>query len=203
MELIEKAKNYAEENVIEVLKEAFAKVYADGYRDGYKDREEEIPVDLRDNKTKFVDLGLPSGTLWSTDYEKEDSGILFLPYDKALKYNLPTEEQCKELLETCKWQGDFSSSGMSLYGVTCIGPNGNSIKFRTEGFQKDKLHVCFPSYGGGQAYYWIKDDGDSSEKKALRFHNLDSKKHPHMQLYHEITEMFSGYKLPIRLVKTK
>lgn len=34
IELNEKADIYAEENVITVLKEAFAKVYADGYRDG-------------------------------------------------------------------------------------------------------------------------------------------------------------------------
>ena len=71
IELKEKAGIYAEENVINVLKEAFAKVYADGYRDGYKDREDEIPVDIRGNKTEYVDLGLPSGTLWSTDYERD------------------------------------------------------------------------------------------------------------------------------------
>ena len=51
------------------MDKAIAQAYADGYRNGYKDREEEIPVDLRDNKTEYVDLGLPSGTLWSTDYE--------------------------------------------------------------------------------------------------------------------------------------
>lgn len=36
IELNEKAGIYAEEKVINILKEAFAKVYADGYRDGYK-----------------------------------------------------------------------------------------------------------------------------------------------------------------------
>ena len=55
-DLREKANNYAEENVINVLKEAFAKVYADGYREGYKDRDEEIPVDFHDGQTEFVDL---------------------------------------------------------------------------------------------------------------------------------------------------
>ena len=62
-ELKVKASNYAEENVLEVLKEAFAKVFADGYRDGYKDCKEEIPVDLSDDEVDYVDLGLPSGTL--------------------------------------------------------------------------------------------------------------------------------------------
>lgn len=42
IELNEKAGTYAKENVINVLKEAFAKVYADGYRDGYKDCQENV-----------------------------------------------------------------------------------------------------------------------------------------------------------------
>ena len=82
-ELREKANCYAEENVINVLKEAFAKVYADGYRDGYNDRDEMLSIDLRGYETEYVDLGLPSGTLWSTDYEKEDDKILYVPYQKA------------------------------------------------------------------------------------------------------------------------
>lgn len=50
VELKEKAINYAEENVINVLKEAFARVYADGYRDGYKDHKDEIlPLSQKQN----------------------------------------------------------------------------------------------------------------------------------------------------------
>ena len=56
-ELKVKANSYAEDNVINVLKEAFAKVYADGYCDGYKDRDKEIPVDLRTNQTKYGRIG--------------------------------------------------------------------------------------------------------------------------------------------------
>ena len=58
IELNKKAVIYAEENIINVLKEAFAKVYADGYRDGYKDCQEEIPVNLRESKTTYVDSSL-------------------------------------------------------------------------------------------------------------------------------------------------
>ena len=71
IELNEKADIYAEENVINVLKEAFAKVYADGYRDGYKDCLDHVSVNLRISNTEYVDLGLPSGTLWSADYERK------------------------------------------------------------------------------------------------------------------------------------
>ena len=73
------AANYSAGKANEAIDKAIAQAYADGYRDGYKDREEEIPVDLRDNKTEYVDLGLPSGTLWATDFEKEDSVIVIYP----------------------------------------------------------------------------------------------------------------------------
>ena len=69
MELREKAENYAVGKANAAMDKAIAQAYADGYRDGYKDREDEIPVDLRDNKMEFVDLGLPSGTLWAKEFE--------------------------------------------------------------------------------------------------------------------------------------
>ena len=92
IELQEKANGFAEENILEVLKEACSKVYAEGYRNGYKDRDAEISVDLRDNKTEYVDLGLPSGTLWAVDYEKEGNNNIYLPYDQAAQFGIPTEE---------------------------------------------------------------------------------------------------------------
>ena len=69
-ELKELSANYATEKTNEMMSQIVAQAFADGYRMGYKDREDEIPVDLRDGKTQFVDLGLPSGTLWSFDFEK-------------------------------------------------------------------------------------------------------------------------------------
>ena len=122
-ELKVKANSYIEDNVINVLKEAFAKVYADGYRQGYKDCKEDIPVDLRSDNTEFIDLGLPSGTLWSSSYEKIGEERLYLPYDKAKEMNIPTENQWMELRKECRWSIDSDK----LY---CIGPNGNSIHFR-------------------------------------------------------------------------
>lgn len=198
VELKEKANGYAEENVINVLKEAFAKVYADGYRDGYKDREEEIPVEFRTEKTVFIDLGLPSGTLWADNYEQRNGDILYLPYEKALNHTIPSEDQWNELIENCKWLGDYSSSGLSFYGVTCIGPNGNSIRFSSAGFVENEQVTGKPFYGGGSALFWLNSKTDGNEKKAIKVTGekgwIPEK---------EIVNMFSGYKLPIRLVKTK
>lgn len=200
IELKEKANNYAEENVMSVLKEAFAKVYADGYRDGYKDYQDEIPVDLRNNQTEFVDLGLPSGTLWAKDYEQSEGKTMYLPYCQANGMGIPTEELWNELLEHCKWQGIYSSTGVSFYGVSCIGPNGNVIKFRSKGFMKDNKVIDDIEYGGGQVYFWLLDNEvNNNHNKTIVTIERGLNRNPDKQ----ISKIFSGYKLPIRLVKTK
>ena len=192
IELNEKAVSYAEENVINVLKEAIAKVYADGYRDGYKDRESEIPMNLGKEQVEFVDLGLPSGTLWSADYEKFEGENIFAPYISAQEYNIPTEEQWNELVRHCRLQSNVSGTGTIFYGVTCIGPNGNSIKFRSRGYMKDEIHK------GGKTYFWIQNDAenDKHENKAICV-DKGIKREPSI----DIVQIFSGYKCPIRTVK--
>ena len=186
-ELREKTMCYAEENVINVLKEAFAKVYADGYRDGYTDREKEIPVNLRESKTTYVDLGLPSGTLWSADFEIDGEDVKYLAYDDAEKYDIPTKEQFNELLESCQWEFKYINSCSRKY--TCIGPNGNHIIFYSRGYKRAETKREFE-----KIFFWVKSDTDDSTKDAvyLYYHSGEIKK---------LTEMFSGNMLPLRLVK--
>lgn len=198
-ELTEVAAKYAAEKTNALITDAVAKAYTDGYRDGYKDKEEEISIDLRSNGTEYVDLGLPSGTLWAKDYEKgDDKKIVYLPYQKTVHMQLPTEEQWKELLEICEWYGDYSSSAYSFYGIKCIGPNGNSIKFSSKGYIKEENPIKVPKYGGGQVFFWLSDDKVHNEKKAIHISGGE-KRVPQK----EIANIFSGYKLPVRLVRTK
>ena len=197
-ELKEKANKYAEENVINVLKEAFAKVYADGYRDGYKDREEEIPVDMRDGKTEYVDLGLPSETLWSTNYETRDDQVVFLPFKETMSYALPSEDQWKELMSVCRWS--YRNVGNLLCEYKCIGPNGNSLSFFSQGMisADKKIYTKL-------LFFWLKDNGENVEKNSA-FANLSDKRDPHTYMYIPETKLkktFMGFKLPIRLVKNK
>ena len=77
MNILENAKKYAEGKANKAITKAIADAYVEGYKAGYKDREEEIPMDLRDNKTEYVDLGLPSGTLWASDYEKSNGEYIY------------------------------------------------------------------------------------------------------------------------------
>ena len=184
IELNEKAGVYAEKNVINVLKEAFAKVYADGYRDGYKDCQDEILVDLKSNQTGFVDLGLSSGTLWSSSYERIGEERLYLPYDKAREMNIPTEDQWRELRNECKW----SIESDKLY---CIGPNGNSIYFERTGYVTVKKNKKIVEW----SFFWIRnaDENGNECKSAKMSWRTDSD----VKCY----SIFRGYSLPIRLVR--
>ena len=68
----------------------------------------------------YVDLGLPSGTLWNDNNENE-----FYSYNDAIKQfgvNLPSINQLWELRNKCKW---VLQKNQHEYVVT--GPNGNSI----------------------------------------------------------------------------
>ena len=127
----------------------------------------EISVDLRDNKTEYVDLGLPSGTLWAVDYEKEGNDIFYLPYDKASQFDIPTEEQCNELLSLCRWE----SIGINSYSgkFDCVGPNGKIITFKSTGFYK----VDSKEYRQN-IYFWLKDQSENPDKAIafMRYYNF-------------------------------
>lgn len=193
VEISEKAGKYAEGKVNEVVNEVVARAYMDGFRDGYKTREEEIPVNLRDNKTEYVDLGLPSGTLWSTDYEKEGGEIIYLPYVLADNLSIPTEEQWNELFNICKWTtgGDNPFSNTITY-FCCIGPNGKSIRFTLSGYY-DTNKQC-----SKDVFFWNKDVECGNEKSmaCVRYNGI-------VVCMPSLCKIFSGYKLPVRLVKTK
>ncbi len=175
--------NYATEKTNEVMINTIAQAYADGYRKGYKDREDEIPVDLRDGNTEYIDLGLPSETLWSNDYEKMDEKTLFLTYEKAEEYSLPSVKQCEELFSKCRWTYTRTS------GFTCIGPNGNIIRFRHTGFMKIEGKII----RFDQCYMWLSFDDSGTTKKGMVQDGEVMK----------ISDVFMGYRLPVRLVKNK
>ena len=194
----ERAESYAAEKMNYLMAKAIAQAYADGYLDGYKERNSEsVKFDSIEGEICVHDLGLPSGTLWSLHYlENEDEEINYLPYAKAAKLGLPSKEQVNELIENCRWQGEFSSTGMSFYGAICIGANGEKISFDSSGYKEDEKTVGAPNYGGGSAYFWIHDEENGDEKNAVRIYYVENGK-PKL----EIVKIFSGYKLPVLIVR--
>ena len=100
----------------------------------------------------YVDLGLPSGTLWKSKNEK---GV-YKTYDEAMeqfKGKLPTREHWEELKGMCDWE-------LEDKGYKVTGPNGNSIFLPAAGHRGcdgsvEKVGSC--------GYYW------SSTSKGSEF----------------------------------
>lgn len=190
--------DYADKKSNELLINAIAHAYEDGYRDGYKARESELAVNLFDNSTEYVDLGLPSGTLWSKNYEKEGNELICLPYDAAKAYNIPTREQWDELYENCEWSFGYNYDNVSV--MFCTGPNGNNIQFTVFGIKQPggtilKWRHCI---------FWLKNkmavdlSKEGDEKNSYGYPN------DRVATFHaEVSELFSGYALPLRLVRGK
>lgn len=188
--LNDKALNYVAEKSNQIVNAAIAQAYIDGYRDGYKDREEEIPVSIYENKTEFVDLGLPSGTKWAKKFEQDGDEVRYLPYCDASTLSLPTEEQWNELLSFCRWKFTYVNDYSRKYD--CIGPNGKVITFKSYGFYKVDGIIEQEE----RIYFWLKDPSDEPDKKLVyMFYDRGQIK--------TISKSFMGFKYPVRLVQIK
>ena len=94
-------------------------------------------------KDGWVDLGLPSGTLWMK--KNEDGG--FYDYDQAISEfgdKLPAIELWEELRESCEWI--WKGNGRQV-----VGPSGESIFLPAAGY-----HRCHEDirYVGDEGCYW-------------------------------------------------
>lgn len=184
MDIKSKATEYVDDALLDSLREIVEKAYADGYAEGCEDSKSSVDVELDDDD--WVDLGLPSGTLWAADYVKDDEGdIIYLPYDQAVQYELPTEEQLEELHQEC----EISFSGGRE--VSVLGPNGKTLNISTRGYYGVKDHEDY-----GNAYFWVQSDRQGNNQScarsvANRYSSLLS------------TTLFKGYWLPIRVVRKK
>ena len=103
-----------------------------------------LPQVYNTSKRTFVDLGLPSGTLWLKEPDNT-----FCTWQEAVdKFgkNLPTLEQFKELFENCFWYWNESNKEWII-----TGPNHQTIRIGAKGYKdlSGILH-CYP-FGG---HYW-------------------------------------------------
>lgn len=94
-------------------------------------------------QAEYVDLGLPSGTLWKSKNEKGK----YYTYEKAMRKfgsQMPTWLQFRELKACCTWTWNGS-------GYTVKGNNGNYIVLPAVGRRSDYGKV---KYVGEYGYYW-------------------------------------------------
>ena len=109
----------------------------------------------------YVDLGLPSGTLWKNENEIGGWNNLF-SYEQAVNQfgnRLPTKAQFKELKENCRWT--WTGNGCKV-----IGPNGCSIYLPAAGF--DGLNRKMYNVGVS-GIYWSSTSSNSEDAWYLDF----------------------------------
>ncbi len=132
----------------------------------------------------YVDLGLPSGTLWRN--ANEGGNDAHYTYDEAIRiygHNLPTKQQIEELVNYCSFSFQW---GKDVNVVT--GPNGMSIKFPAACYE-DSNGDC---YGAPNGYYWSCTPSTQFSGEAYCFYFYDSPI--------DIGEMHQFYKFSVRLV---
>ena len=192
MNILENAEKYAEGKANQAITKAIADAYVEGYKAGYKDREEEKPMEPSENKTEYVDLGLPSGTLWASDYEKSGGKYIYLPYEEAKHMKLPTEKQWDELEQYCNiiYSNIDVVNDDSVVKATVTGPNRKSITLFTTGF------VELEKKSKNSALFWLHDEGEAQKKKAVELYTYNLMHHDEA-----IRSFSAGFKLPIRLVR--
>lgn len=97
-----------------------------------KENEKEIRV-TEIESVQFIDLGLPSGTLWADrNAGAEDEHKLGVLYDRAnAPGQLPTYEQCAELINECNFSSFLipDENNIMKNFIRVEGPNKNSILF--------------------------------------------------------------------------
>lgn len=107
----------------------------------------------------YVDLGLPSGTLWKNQNEQGH----YSHFDAVRNFidQVPSKEQWMELVNECDWKW----TGM---GYRIVGPNGNRITLPAEGWSG-----CDESESevGSQGDYWSSDPEVSGNAWGLAFHS--------------------------------
>lgn len=101
----------------------------------------------------FIDLGLPSGTLWKA--ENENGFYDYVTAVRSFGNKLPTAEQLKELKNSCQWT--WTGNGYKV-----IGPSGEFITLTALGW---RLCDGFLT-GAGYGEYWSTTSSDSDASKA-------------------------------------
>ena len=108
----------------------------------------------------WIDLGLPSGTLWKD--KNEEIGLCSYGLAVAMYGNsLPTQEQIAELLEFCTW--DWSGNSYKI-----LGPSGESIFLPAMGFG-DCLGKVNNDGTIMKGFYWSSSPHDSESAMYLYF----------------------------------
>jgi len=187
MRLQEKAEQYAK-HCLDRFKKEIVDAYIEGYCEGSYD-EEQKHAKNKDEDSDFIDLGLPSGTLWREELlHDEDGEIRRLAYNEARDFSLPTEEQCRELMTKCFLVRE-------KYGITFRGKDNEELYLTFTDQAEDSTGRKDPCIR-----FWVKGDVDGDLKAPCLQCSILLL--PGAAGYH-ICRRFVGEKIAVLTVKNK
>jgi hypothetical protein len=123
-------------------------------------------------KHVYVDLGLPSGTLWATHNfclrkRRHFTHSQAVEIARDLHCELPSKENFEELINLCKWKWMNLFGKVTGYKVT--GPNGNYIFLPAAGYcYCTSLRLRLSGFDG---FYWSATRSTNSAAYCLDFHS--------------------------------
>ena len=187
MNIQEKAKKYAEGKIISAMEQAITDAYVEGYNAACEEISHYEKRIINDDGIVYVDMKLPSGTLWAT--RLLNNGAVKATYFEALKYSIPSFDQWQELIKETAFQVDID-------GINIVSVDGTSI------------HLAATEYdtsGNRAVTIWLKDESDHivNSKHAYSIHKAINE---YSGTYISTVApgvSFKGQKKPILLVKSK
>lgn len=183
--------------VIEKIKPLINETFLKGYELGALQTASTVKVD----DVTYYDLGLPSGTLWSDPITFDSNSYRMLCHSDALKLNIPTREQCEELLDYCKLNPLRDWGSFLIKGVEIIGFNGKRLNLRCYNHYRDLgRRDDYIGEGINNNYenkFWIKGKPDSDNYAPVLWANIQHCKCSYDKFH------YTGFKLPVILVKSK
>jgi serine/threonine protein kinase len=135
----------------EYIEEDHTNPYAE--EEAQEDESQEEVSGSESEYAEYVDLGLPSGTLWKDENEHGGIQDLFTNEEATLRFcnQLPTKEQLDELMNRCQWIWYGN-------GYRVVGPNGASLVMPVTGYYENGGNIKGRTHGN----YWSRSDGKNS-----------------------------------------
>ena len=141
MEQETKSKQYSEKNTMNIINDVVQKVFADGYKEGFESGYQAgtegryKKSEYVDDGVTYVDLGLPSGTLWADDYLRDEEGnIVYLTVKEASCLPLASEEQLQELFEACSYYPEDYPNTAYVTSAEIRGQKHKKLVFESTGY---------------------------------------------------------------------
>ena len=186
-------KQYAENKVLEAFTSAIESAYNDGYKAGYNDGFSQLKLSVLEEENdgvEYIDLGLRSGTKWSSSYlTDKDGNIVYMSYDEADKLNIPAKEQFEELMKNCaKLSSNKDKTSYDDYYLKMNGKNTKTIKHPNGYWYEDDIKLCQSSF-----LFWLKDTREEDEKS--NWIDIATGEGTNNR------NLFKGFKIPVMLVK--